>query len=157
MRIELNVVPFAAEHAIDIITRNRVNGKVLSEKMVNEMLTAYLSPGSAAFTLMCFNAPVASAGIINLGWRRGEAWILISSLFYKYKLTAVRELKKRLPEVATENGFCRVQAVSVIEEYGRWFEILGFEREGILRHYGPSGETVIMYSRIFNKDTVKWN
>jgi len=54
MRIDLRVVPFAAEHAIDIITRNRGMGKVLSEKMVNEMLTAYLSPGSAALRLYAF-------------------------------------------------------------------------------------------------------
>ena len=117
------------------------------------MLTAYLSPGSAAFTLMCFSAPVACAGIINLGWKRGEAWILISSLFYKYKLTAFRELKKRLLAVATEKGFRRVQAVSVTEEYGKWFKALGFEREGILKAYSPIGQDVIMYSRIFNGDT----
>jgi len=158
MKIEIiKVVPFAAEHAVDIINRNRDMGKELPEKTVNEMLVAYLSPGSVALTLMCLHTPVMCGGIINLGWKRGEAWVLISSLFYKFRLSAFRELKKGIPTMAEKNGFCRVQAVSVTEENEKWFQCLGFEREGVLKAYGPANQDVIMYSRIFNKDAVKWN
>jgi len=148
----VKIVPFETEHAVNIIQRNNDEGiKQKTSVSVEEMIRSYTIPGSRAVTIMKDKTPIVCAGIINLGWKRGEAWLLKSSLFYKYKFSILKIGKRFIPLIAKEGSFRRVQSVSFTEN-NRWFECLGFKREGILEAYGPDGQSVIMYSRIFKEN-----
>jgi hypothetical protein len=116
---------------------------------VKTLKKSYFSKGSAAYCLLADGEPVFAGGIVNLQWNRGEAWITPNPFFRKNLRTCFRILKKMLPEIAARNGFRRVQAVCSIDVSGTLFRHLGFKFEGTLESFGPSGETCMMYSKIF--------
>ena len=145
----IKVVGFTEDHARDILNRNAEDGiGISSGTSENEMIGAYMSTGSVACTFLKDDVPVFCGGIINLGWKRGEAWLLISKNFYKHRKTAFRSIMQMLPILAKSNGFRRVQAVTLDGE-GEMLKIFGFEYEGFLRSYGPAGQDVFMHSRVF--------
>lgn len=110
---------------------------------------AYFSPGSSGLCLLEEGKPVFAGGIVNLQWRRGEAWILPTPFFHSHLRLCLRALGEHLPRIASSHGLVRVQATCVGMVSGRLFRALGFEYEGNLRMFGPNGETCQMWSRIF--------
>ena len=119
---------------------------------MHEMLgRAYFSPGSAAYCLIVNGDPVFAGGIVNQQWHRGEAWILPTPFFRGHVKTCFRIVKEMLPKIAAEKEFVRVQAVAVDGVPVSLFEHLGFLYEGVLRHFGPQGETCRIYARIFGE------
>jgi hypothetical protein len=141
----MNMVRFHPEHAIDIIRRNSETGIKIIGVTPEEMIGSYTSKGSIAFTFVINRVPVSCGGVINLGWKRGEAWLLTSALFYKYRLAIIRAIKQTMPLL--ESSFNRIQAISVCDNEA-WFSKLGFQKEGLLRCYGPAGQDCFMYSRV---------
>jgi hypothetical protein len=149
MSMKAEVVPLKASHVLDIVARNFADGFRLRPTMTaDDMIAAYFLPGSAAYCVLIYGVSVFAAGIINLQWHRGEAWVLHSSLFYKYRLTCFRTLKSMLPQIAKQHEFRRVQATSFFGN-GTLLRHLGFEKEANLRCYGPEGEDAALYVRIF--------
>jgi len=144
----LRVEPFKSEDLIEILKRNRSDGKEVSGVTWEQMVLAYTSPGSVAFTVKCINVPIVCCGIVNMQWRRGEAWIVLSGLFMKYKFSVMKLLKRNLEKVAMSGHFIRVQSTSLSDDRDRYFRFLGFEKEGTLKGYGPNNEDVGMYSLI---------
>ena len=147
----MEMIPLTGAHVREIFERN------LSEESKPfpagiapaDMIKAYLSPGSVAYCVIDKGLVIGAGGIINLQWRRGEAWILHTNLFYKYLKTCMKILKKGIPELAKQYGFRRVQATSFINNE-KLFESLGFELESpSMKYYGPSGETARLYVRFF--------
>lgn len=114
-----------------------------------QLARTYMSPGSAAYCLLADGVPVFAGGIVNLQWRRGEAWILPTPFFRAHVKSCFRVVRKMLPEIAMENGFRRVQAVASDGVSAKLFEHLGFCYEGTLKHFGPLGETCRLYARFF--------
>lgn len=92
-----------------------------------ELSVAYHSSGSMAYCLLDGGEPVFAGGIVNLKWHRGEAWILPTPFFRQHYKTCFGLLKKKLPEIAVEKGFVRVQAVAADGVSIALFEHLGFE------------------------------
>jgi hypothetical protein len=135
-----SVVTLEPWHVLQII-----GDKFIPGITTDQMIEAYFSKGSVGYCLLIDDAPVAAAGIMNLGWHRGEAWLLHRPPFGKYLFKLIREM---LPRLAQINGFRRLQATCFTGS-STLFEHLGFEREGTLKAFGPNGETAEMYSRIF--------
>jgi hypothetical protein len=144
------VVALQPEHVCQIIERNSAEGKVKPAGIsIEEMMQAYFSAGSVSYCLLIDGVPAAAAGIINLGWRRGEAWLLHSSLFDKHIKTSFKLLRDMLPNLAQINKFRRIQA-TCFSDSDTLFVHLGFEREGILKSFGPNGENATVFSRLFS-------
>jgi RimJ/RimL family protein N-acetyltransferase len=76
--------------------------------------------------------------------------MLLSPVFYKYYRTVYKFVKKFLAEIIEHENLSRVQALihPDYEDAHRFIEHLGFEREGLLKRFGPGGEDLFMYSRI---------
>ncbi len=104
-------------HVMNIIERNKIEGfKIISPSVnINELLGAYLSKGSIGYTLLADDVPVGCAGIINLNWQRGEAWLLISSLFFQYKKTCLKIIKRMLILMVKTMKLKRVQSCINVE------------------------------------------
>jgi hypothetical protein len=103
-----------------------------------------------AYTIVINDEIVFCGGVVLIGWNRGEAWTLMSKLFYKYPKTCFKICRDQLNKIIKEHGLLRVQALVDPKLYGgsSFMEHLGFEYEGLLRKYGPCSEDMIMYGRI---------
>jgi hypothetical protein len=139
---------FEPRHARIIFDMNRKEGFTfpLPEDV---LVTAYSSPGSVGRTMMLGDCPIACGGIMRMAWNIGEAWVLTSPPSYLYRKTMMSFLMKSFPELAEWGSFRRVQATCFDLTKGKLFELLGFQKEGILRCYGPLGEDALLFSRLF--------
>lgn len=106
--------------------------------------------GGPARTLIIEHQIVCCGGIVLLEWNKGEAWTLFSTLINKYPKSVFRFVRDNLELLIREHELNRVQAL--INPYSdrsqRFAEHLGFEKEGLLRSFGPNGEDYLMYARI---------
>lgn len=110
---------------------------------------AYFSPGSAAFCVLSDGEPKFAGGIVNLQWKRGEAWILPTPFMRSHLKTSVRLMKNYIPLLAEGYGFHRVQATCLKGISTSLFQCLGFSYEGLMKKFGPDGEDCDMWSRTF--------
>lgn len=144
------IIPFEPEHAQAIVADNlRKQDDCFTDAEQFLKLYDAARNGGPAYTLMVDDVPVACAGVVLQGWRKGEAWSLLSSLFHCHKIKVFRALKSGLDSVIFDHQLRRVQSV-VNPEYPQtidFIECLGFEYEGRLKRYGPFGEDYLMFSR----------
>ena len=114
------------------------------EKIANQWYTT--GPG---VTLLIDDKPVASGGIALVDETFGECWGFIPKT--EHGMILIGEIYKVFDQWISEHKFRRLQSF-VLEGFEtgvKMVERLGFEREGLLRNYGPSGENVWIYGRIF--------
>lgn len=110
---------------------------------------AYFTPGSMSCCILADGEPVFAGGIVNMDWKRGEAWIIPTPFFRDNLLICWREMRTVLPYLAEGWKFRRVQATCLKGASASLFRNLGFKFEGTLSSFGPNGEECDMYSRVF--------
>jgi len=110
---------------------------------------AYFTPGSVACAVLADGEPVFAGGIVNLQWNRGEAWILPTSFLKQHFKSCYRIMRDAIPHMAHRGRFWRVQATCACGASTVLFRHLGFNHEGRLARFGPSGEDCFIWSRIF--------
>lgn len=138
----LKVIPYKEEHALNILDRNRVNANLWGP--IQEI-------GKNAWTLFADKEIVFCGGIEISEWKRGTAWLLLSSLFYRYVKTCHKLTKEKLRETAKEKGLVRVELFADANNpvAVRYAERLGFKMEGLLHSYGPNREDMFILARIY--------
>ena len=153
MKTNIDIVPLEPEHIKSLIDRNKDEKFSFMPEGISpaDMAKACLLPGSVAYCLLADGVPVFASGIINTMWGRGDAWLLISPDFYRYRKTSMKAIRDILVREAEDKNFRRVQATSFIDN-GHLFEFLGFDKEAVLKRYGPRGETGTIYARFFGKE-----
>lgn len=99
----------------------------------------------------CFSAfegdeVIACSGVVKQWDNRATAWALISENAGK-NFVRIHKAVKRFLE---STDFARVEAyVDADFEAGhRWIAMLGFEREGYMRQFTPSGGDAVLYARL---------
>lgn len=145
------LIKFDPAHAYDVIDRNVREQDVWLSKWPEWKETVLDWKNKwPAYTLIIDGEVVGSGGVVLMGYGRGEAWLLLSSLFYKYKLTSIRFIKKLFLEILESHDLKRVQATVDVTHLKamRFADIFGLEYEGTLRHYGPAGQDLAMFGRI---------
>lgn len=147
----MKVIPFEKAHALDILDRNvRERDAWISGHGDFENIIETWKTGGPAYTIIIDDQVIMSAGVVLMGWNRGEAWTLLSTLFFKHPKTCFKQVLYRLEEIIYTHKLKRVQAlVSPEFEKGvRFVEHLGFEKEGTLKAFGPNNEDLVMFGRI---------
>lgn len=147
----IELIPYEPAHAHMILSRNvRERDLWLSGFPGWEETVKIWKDGGPAETVTFDGEPVCSAGIVLIGWGRGEAWALLSTLFYKHVRACYRMIKNRLSGMVKEHGLVRVQTLVAPEftEGARLVEHLGFDQEGLLKKYGPNHEDLLIYGRV---------
>jgi hypothetical protein len=145
--LKVKVIPYEIGHGVYII---RMNGNKQIKDVNQDELVEIWKTGGPAYTLLIDGEIIASSGVVRQGWNRGEAWTLTGPLFYKYPKICIKAVKEYLQKIIEDEGLKRVQSlINVKHEWGdRWMKHLGFEKEGVLRKYGPEGDDYAIYSRI---------
>lgn len=117
----------------------------------SEQAMAYFSDGSLAYCLLGNGEPVIAGGVVSMHWKRGEAWLLTTNLFYKHVRVCYKFIRDIIPYMSVEGNFKRIQATCDINKCAsyRMFEHLKFQHEGTLESFGSEGETCFVYARIF--------
>ena len=136
------IVPLNSDH-LDVLFGNR------PVELQQELTRSYFSPGSRAECLLADGFPICAAGIVNMGWNRGEAWVLTSPMFREHLRAGVKAIRKRLPIIAAR--FRRVQATCMAGSPTSLIRALGFEYEATLKKFGNNGESCRVYARFFEE------
>jgi len=142
--MDIEIIQYEPIHAYTILDKDFSNRETWANGWGKE---------GPAFTLIVDGEIVGCAGVILMEWNKGgEAWTLLSSLFYKYKKTTFKVIKKGLESIIKEKKLKRVQAFvyeGTEKICGNFLEHLGFKNETPdgLKYYGPNNETMFIYSR----------
>lgn len=142
---------YKPEHAYDILERNVRDIDLQLSQYLNWEEQCKLFAEHPAYTLFVNGDVVACGGVVLMGFDRGEAWTLFSILISRYPKAVIKATKSCLKNIVSEQNLKRVQAL-VNPKYTkghRFLSFLGFQKEGLLRFYGPNGENMTLYSRIF--------
>lgn len=145
------IVNFKEEHGLDIIYRNQREGLTSGVPSVSpKKVVKIWGKSKDSYTMMKDGVPVFCAGVVDIGWQRGEAWTLVSRLFYENKKVCYRVVKNFLKYCFENNQYQRIQSVISpdLDAGESWMRHLGFTKEGTLRKFGPNNEDVVMYSRV---------
>ena len=153
--MKTEIVTFEIEHADDILERNvRLGGITPPSNGDWDKWVVGWKNGGPAFTLIVDGEVVGCAGVVLMDWGRGEAWALLSGLFYDHKKESYRAIRDGLNAIIKDKKLVRVQSVvfdgDKYKASGRFLEHLGFHDESPegMQHYGPHGENVHMFARI---------
>jgi len=137
-----NIVPFKKEHLsiINLVFEMTEAGK--------QSLASY--DDVIGYTGMEDGAVLATGGVHRMWNGVGEAWLLVGKEGYSKPKTVARYTDYIFQHIQEEHDLFRIQAsVSALDEtanrYAQW---LGFEKEGIMRKYGPDGSDYIRYARV---------
>lgn len=143
------IKPYRPEHAFEILEQNIRNVDLQLSNVMDWEAQCREWAKHPSFTLVVDDELVACGGVVDIGYNRGEAWILFSKLIYKYPVACFRATRKALEEILKKKDYQRLQAfVKTDHDQGKRFaERFGFKHEGDLRGYGPNGETMSIYAR----------
>ena len=137
-----NIVPFKKEHL------DKINLMFEMTKSGKESLGSY--DGVIGYTGMEDDAVLATGGVHPMWEGVGEAWLLVGKEGYDKPKTVAQWTDYLFQILQEEHKLFRIQAsVSALDltanRYAQW---LGFEKEGIMRKYGPDGTDYIRYARV---------
>ena len=131
----MNLIPFDPIHLQGFRPHARQAGADLSGAWFD----------GVGVTLMDGDRVIAAGGLLPIWSGRVLAWALISEGANMVAVSrAAREFLAGFPELQ------RIEATVdlTFPEAIRWIELLGFQREGIMRKCGPNGEDFAMYARV---------
>lgn len=111
----------------------------------DEYLTALVASGPA-LTAESGGAILACAGIARTAFRGGYLWAFVAQDAGRHMVKLDRCMRRFLDAV-------KITRIEATVEAGfspgcRWLEILGFEYEGLMKKYGPSGDDHLRYARV---------
>lgn len=84
-----------------------------------------------------------------------ESWFIGSKLIDTAPITLTRSCRRYMDYIAREQRLKRMQITCDTQDElaVRWAIALKFQREGLLRRYGPSGSDHIMFARIYDEQS----
>ncbi len=92
---------------------------------------------------------VACVGVHHRWQGLGEIWMVFSTLAAQY-LHIVAVMRTLIEYVQKERGYCRLQAAIDIRWPAaiRFAEHMGFQREALMKRYGPDGADHFLYALV---------
>ena len=92
---------------------------------------------------------MAVYGIVKM-WEGVGQCFAITSTDYHDAISYTRHAKSFVVNAMREFGFNRVQTYVSVDNgsFGKWAELVGLEKEGLMRKFSPQGKDMFMYSRI---------
>ena len=145
----MHLVPFVREHLVDLAEDDEGNpGRQLVgdwKSMVDRSIAPELS-----WSGIHNGHLVGCGGIIPIWDGVAECWLVGGWRLGTHRLSAVRALTATLARQVKEQQLRRLQAVvrADWDEAVRFVEFLRFQREGLLRGFGPDGSDHYVYARI---------
>ena len=148
--MKIETVQYKPHHAYQLYDRQvrEADFFLSSVKGWEEAAERWESVGPA-FTLMIDDVPEACGGIAMIDDTFGECWVLIPRSVHG--IIVYRAILRGLNFLIARHNFRRVQAF-IVEGFEKGFRLvkkLGFVFEGRLEKFGPNGETLHLYAKVF--------
>ncbi len=146
--IDFKLIPFRAEHAEDLADENTMTAA--ERKFLFNSHVHNLSVPGHGISVIRNGYLLGSGGVFPIWEGLGEAWVMPSNLVSSHKKMFVKLIRSNLEQMTEKFNFRRVQATARADlpKAQRFLEFLGFEREGLLKKYGPDGSDHILYAKI---------
>jgi hypothetical protein len=145
---DLRLAGFKPEHARGIVgmgPNGPVIGGDLEERIIRASKAGHFISALAPEGLVCI------AGV-TIRWRGvAEATAFTTDLTAKYPIAVVKACRAGLKSLAQEFGLWRLDA-HVVADWkagNRFVKALGFEKEGLLKKFGPEKQDCYLYARLF--------
>lgn len=139
----MNIVPFAPEHLRALVLQD---AQAWMGPMLQHDYGESLRRGGPCFTAMDGDHVLACAGVLRMWENRDYAWALLAQDCGAHFVGIYRGIKRfldlhdtRRVETAVDSKFAAGH---------RLMELLGFEREGLMRAYLADGRDCDLYARV---------
>jgi RimJ/RimL family protein N-acetyltransferase len=144
---EFKSIPFEPGHAEELIGQadiNQAEKKFLLGRHIHDLSSGY------SISVIRNGHLLGSGGIFPIWDGLGEAWVIPSELVQKHKKMFVKLIRENMARMTDEFQFRRLQATARADapKSRRFLEFLGFEREGLLKAYGPDGADHVLFAKI---------
>tara|TARA_R110000765_G_scaffold107257_5_gene198033 strand:+ start:201 stop:665 length:465 start_codon:yes stop_codon:yes gene_type:complete len=145
---DFKTIPFEPGHAADLISQADV-GEAEKKFLFGGHIHNLALLGHSVSVIRNGHL-LGSGGIFPVWDGMGEAWVLPAANVKKNKKVFVKLIRENMERLSDEYGFRRIQATARADApiAQRFLEFLGFEREGLLRAYGPDGANHVLFSKI---------
>lgn len=142
----MKVIPYEPFHAVQIKIRDFDDAKREHRDWQKWAVDSSLQ--GPAWTMMEGEQIVACCGVRILWEGVGEAWLIFSPAVEGHTIEATKIIKKYLRRVIDDTKLNRVQAfcATANPKAARYLEVLGFEREGVMRKLGRDGADQYIYA-----------
>ena len=149
---DITIVPFRWYHPRSMRLRD-FELKSYVDVPNYETQLRYYEAAQHSHTALLRGEMVASFGVHEVWPGVGEGWLITSHQVAHYPITLTRMTRRYLDIAARELQLHRLQITCNVNNQlaVRWASRLKFDREGLLRRYGPDGSDYIMLSRIFDE------
>ena len=150
MTDNFKIVPYNTQHGDEMIEFG-LNDKLMDIDASFKENRIDFAMAGLAFTLLDNNVPICSGGIIPTWLGNAQGWVISSKRIFKNKIKAARLIKERTDLLCANNQIWRLQtAVKANFNTGiRFAEFLGFNKEGLMRGYGPDKTDYYLMARIY--------
>lgn len=139
------LIPFKSEH-IELMALREHEAELY--KLVPGMGDT-LAASTVSRTGIIDGRIVAAGGVHVNCFNVGEAWFLPTVYLSEHGITALRFIRDWLEIVRETHGLERMQTASLADDAtDKWMQFLGFEKEGIMRHYAL-GKDYAMWGRLW--------
>ena len=144
------IVPYKTQHGDEMIEFG-LNDKLMDIDATFKENRIDFAMAGLSFTLLDNNVPICSGGIIPTWLGNAQGWVISSKRIFKNKIKAARLIKERTDLLCANNKIWRLQtAVKANFNTGiRFAEFLGFNKEGLMRGYGPDKTDYYLMARIY--------
>lgn len=105
-----------------------------------------LKGGGPCFTALAGSSVIACAGVIHYWEGRVHAWSLLSPQVADYTLGVHRRVARFLRDYPARRIECTIDPRSPVAQ--EWARRLGFEYEGTMPGYLPSGSTMELWAMV---------
>ena len=144
---EFKSIPFEPGHAEELIGQadiNQAEKRFLLARHIHDLSSGYST------SVIRNGHLLGSGGIFPVWDGLGEAWVIPSRLVQKHKKMFVKLIRENMARMTDEFQFRRLQATARADapKSRRFLEFLGFEREGLLKAYGPDGADHVLFAKI---------
>jgi hypothetical protein len=147
--MKIEVIKYLPKHIMEIMEKHPRSKEIYWSKYKDwgKWLILWEERGPS-YTMIIDDAVVMCAGVVIQGGGVGEAWMVLSELFYQYKKECFRVVRDKLDEIILGNELKRVQSLILTDfpEAERWVIHLGFKYD--MPTLGPNEENMLLYARV---------
>lgn len=147
--MRLKAVPFSPKH-LDGFPYKAVHQGEGPDLLRRVLEAATLRPNALVCTLVREDElPVAVLGIALLHERAGEVWSVMSERVKECGIALTRLILRILDTYQRQLKLRRLQAITRTDDPGlaKFFRVLGFEYEGLMKRFGYDGSDHLMFAR----------
>lgn len=146
----LVILPFAPGHMNQIgLSRDDVQMFAAIPDFDDRL--EHVAQQKTAWTIFYKGDPALVMGLEYKWDTNYEAWLVPGKLAIEHGSHLSRGARRFFDKIGAKLGLRRMQIVVCVdrEKAVQWARFLKFEREGLMRSYGPEGKDYYMYARLY--------